>query len=173
MINRTHFFDTARLSLGSFNQSQVDGFNILMDEWEKEDRLLTQLAYVLATVWHESAHRMQPIHELGGEAYLKSKKYYPYYGRDLVQTTWDFNYKKVKEFSGIDVVNHPDLIGQMPLAAQVAITFMIHGWYTGKKLSDYINLTKTDFVGARRIINGKDQAAKIAGIADIMLTALR
>lgn len=175
MINRAAFFTAIRGLLGPLKQLQVDGFNTILDEWEslpRGDKPDEKLAYILATVWHETANRMQPIKELGGEAYLKKKKYYPYYGRDLVQTTWKANYEKVAAFSGIDVVNNPDLIGQMPLAAKVAIKFMEKGWYTGKKLSDYINNSKVDFRNARRIINGMDKAEKIAADASLFLKAI-
>ncbi len=168
MINRTDFFEKIRDSLfsGTLKQPQVDGFNHLLDEWEAtENTDERQLAYILATVYHETGKTIQPVKEYGGEAYLQSKKYYPYYGRDLVQTTWKDNYEKVKQFSGIDVVTLPQLIGQMPLAAKVAITFMQKGWYTGKKLSDYFNEEKEDYFNARRIINGTDRAGDIAEYA--------
>jgi hypothetical protein len=42
---------------------------------------------------------------------------------------------------------------------------MIAGSYTGRRLSHYINPTKEDWVGARRIINGTDKAGLIAGYA--------
>lgn len=144
---------------GKLNDSQRQGIEIIIDN--AENLSVKQLAYVLATIYHETGRKMQPCKEIGGEAYLKGKKYYPYYGRDLVQTTWVSNYQKVKAFTGIDVVNNPDLIGQMPLAAQVAITFMLKGWYTGKKLADYFTDDKEDALNARRIINGMDCAEKI------------
>ncbi|MBB3165865.1 MULTISPECIES: hypothetical protein [Rhizobium] len=37
--------------------------------------------------------------------------------------------------------------------------------FTGKKLSDYINLGTTNFIGARHVINGTDHAGKIAKYA--------
>lgn len=151
--------------------SQLSGIETIVQEFGDGDK--NQLAYVLSTVYHETGKKMQPVKEFGGEAYLKSKKYYPYYGRDLTQTTWLDNYKKVKKFSGIDVVSNPDLIGQMPLAAKVAVTFMKNGWYTGKKLSDYINDKKVDFINARRIINGTDKAELIMSYASKFLTALK
>jgi hypothetical protein len=167
MIDRHHFFETVRPQLGSLSQSQVDGINHILDEWELNSTLTDkrQLAYILGTVYHETASTMQPVKEHGGEAYLKSKSYYPYYGRDLVQTTWLRNYEKVKKFSGIDVVKEPDLIGQMPLAAKVAIHFMAYGLYTGKKLSDYFNGDDSDWRNARRIINGIDRADLVASYA--------
>lgn len=168
MIDRHKFFDTVRASLfGTITQSKIDGMTAILDEWESKPELTDnrQLGYVLGTVFHESASTMQPVKERGGDAYLKSKSYYPYYGRDLVQTTWLRNYQRVKDFSGIDVVTNPDLIGQMPLAAKVAIHFMIHGFYTGKKLSDFFNASEESWINARKIINGLDRAFLVADYA--------
>jgi hypothetical protein len=50
---------------------------------------------------------------------------------------------------------------------------MEEGWFTGKKLSDYINGGKADYYGARGIINGKDRAAEIATYAKAFEAALR
>jgi hypothetical protein len=169
-------FDIIRKELfaGTLSQLQVNGINDLLSEFVKAN--LTDkrhLAYILSTVYHETGKRMQPVKELGGEAYLKSKKYYPYYGRDLVQTTWKDNYEKVQKTTGVPVVANPDLIGMMPLAAEVAVLFMNKGWYTGKKLSDYFNDKKEDPINARRIINGTDRAQMIAGYYSIFLRAIK
>jgi hypothetical protein len=165
-------FDKIRPLFGTFKQSQVDGINTIIEEFNKHHTDKRWLAYILATVFHETGKRMQPVKELGGETYLKSKTYYPYYGRDLVQTTWITNYQKVKNVTGIDVVNNPQLIGQMPLSATVAVLFMTKGWYTGKKLSNYFNETISDPINARRIINGKDKAELIAGYYNQFFAAI-
>ncbi len=157
------------LFMGSFSERQLNGLNTIVEEaGDIDDR---HLAYILATIFHETGRKMQPVTEYGGEAYLKAKLYYPFYGRDLVQTTWRVNYEKVKEFSRIDVISNPELIGQMPLAARVAIKFMQQGWYTGKKLSDFFNNEISNPVGARRIINGMDKAELIAGYYELFLEA--
>ncbi|MFA6069810.1 MAG: hypothetical protein WC810_14600 [Janthinobacterium sp.] len=168
-------FDAVKFTLfgGKLIQEQVNGINTLLDEAHKigiTDK--RQLAYILATVHHETGKQYRPIKEFGGEKYLLTKAYYPYYGRDLCQTTWKANYEKVKKFSGIDVVTHPELIGQMPLAAHVCVMFMSKGWYTGKKLSDYFNDTKEDWLGARKIINGSDKKELIASYGKVFLSAL-
>jgi putative chitinase len=130
MIDRHKLFDTTRANLfGVITQSQVDGINDIVTEWE--------------------AVNNQDYRQLA-------------YGRDLVQTTWLRNYEKVKEFSGIDVVTYPDLIGKMPLAAKVAVYFMNKGYFTGKKLSHFFNDTTEDWYHARRIINGLDKADLVA-----------
>lgn len=168
-------FDIIRKDLfgGTLTQLQVNGINDLVNEFVKSGNTdKKHLAYILATVYHETGKRMQPVKELGGEAYLKAKPYYPYYGRDLVQTTWITNYQKVQKTTGVPVVANPDLIGMMPLAAEVAVLFMSKGWYTGKKLSDYFNDKKNDPVNARRIINGTDRAAIVAGYYSIFLRSI-
>lgn len=165
-------FNEIRKSLFvKMKQPQVDGINGIIQEWnERGFKDLRWLAYILATVFHETGKKMQPVKEFGGETYLKSKKYYPYYGRDLVQTTWKANYEKVKAFTGIDVVSDPDLIST--IAPKVAIEFMNKGYYTGKKLSDYFNEKKEDWVNARKIINGMDRADLVAGYAKEFLKAI-
>lgn len=175
-MNKEQFYTkvVANLFNGNLSEKQQSGLSDILDEWDKQDNAdIRLLSYVLATIYHETGRKMQPIKEFGNEAYLRSKRYYPYYGRDLCQTTWDYNYKKVKDFTGIDVITNPDLIGQMPLAATVAITFMLKGWYTGKKLSDYFNDTKEDALNARRIINGTDKAELIQGYYSHFLDALK
>lgn len=165
-------FLKVREIFGTLKQSQVDGINTIVSEYKKYGNDKRHLAYILATIRHETAAKFQPVNEFGSESYLRSKAYYPYYGRDLVQTTWKANYEKVKKFTGIDVVTNPELIGQMPLAATVAVIFMQKGWYTGKKLSDYFNGTVSDPIKARKIINGTDKAQLIAGYYAEFLEAI-
>ncbi|VAX02316.1 hypothetical protein MNBD_GAMMA19-1174, partial [hydrothermal vent metagenome] len=50
---------------------------------------------------------------------------------------------------------------------------MQKGIYTSKKISDYINAIKNDYINARRVINGIDQANKIAGYAENFEILLR
>lgn len=127
--------------------------------------LRNQAAYVLATAFHETAHTMKPVREYGGETYLKSKKYYPYVGMGFVQLTWKANYEKASKKLGVDFVSDPKKLLQPEYSAKILVIGSSEGWFTGKKLSDYMTLQKSDFVGARRIINGTDKAALIAGYA--------
>jgi fumarate reductase subunit D len=46
------------------------------------------------------------------------------------------------------------------------------GMFTGRKLSDFFNDKRTDYKNARRIINGTDEASKIAGYAHEFETIL-
>ena len=138
---------------------------LILDVCKNSGLLRNQTAYVLATAWHETAHTMKPVREYGGEKYLRSKKYYPYVGMGYVQLTWLANYQKAADKLGVDFVKKPTLLLRPEYAARILIVGMVQGWFTGKKLSDYITLQKSDFVGARRIINGTDKAKEIAEIA--------
>lgn len=50
-------------------------------------------------------------------------------------------------------------------AAPILILGKAEGWFTGKKLSDYITLQKFDFRNGRRSVNRMDKADLIAGYA--------
>jgi predicted chitinase len=164
-MNFQIFFDDVRNSLfgGKLSQGQVEGMENIINYSTVS---LDQLAYVLATVKWETAHTMQPIKEYGSTAYLKSKPYWPYYGRGLVQLTWRDNYAKY----GLEKT--PDKALEWESSLFVLFDGMAKGLFTGKKLDDYINDNKRDYINARRIINGTDRAKEIAQIADAYRTAL-
>lgn len=138
---------------------------LLIDVSKKHGLLRNQLAYLLATAYHETAHTMKPVREYGGETYLRSKKYYPYVGMGYVQLTWLANYEKASKKLGVDFVSNPKLLLEPRYSAEIIVIGMRDGWFTGKKLSNYITLQKSDFEGARRIVNGTDKASLIAGYA--------
>jgi hypothetical protein len=52
----------------------------------------------------------------------------------------------------------------------------VHGFktgaFTGGKITDYINNHQTDFLNARRCINGTDKMLQIANLAKKFLTIL-
>ncbi len=67
-IDRKSFFDAVRKSPGGglLRCDPVDGMTRILDEWEKRGLTnLDWLAYMLATVWHETGATMQPIKEYG------------------------------------------------------------------------------------------------------------
>lgn len=148
---------------------------LLIAAADKKAMLRNQLAYLLATVYWETDGTMKPIREGGGSAYLKGKKYFPYIGRGYVQVTWSRNYKKAAKSLGLDeqtFIKNPDGLLDPKYAVPICINGMLEGWFTSKRLSDYITLTKSDFEGARFIINGTDKAKEIAAIAQTYDAAL-
>jgi hypothetical protein len=137
--------------------------------------LPTQIAYVLATTQWETAQTFQPVKEAFwlDEAWRQEKlPYYPYYGRGYVQLTWDKNYKAYSDILGIDLENNPD----RAMDPTVALFALVHGFktgtFTGRKITDFVNQSTTDFVGARRCINGTDKANEIASLAEKFLATV-
>lgn len=186
--------------IGRLNQSQVDAFNFIVGEMDKDKSIsYPQGAYILATIWHETARTMLPIAEYGkgkgrvyGTWYKNSKDQlysfkdgskttvylydeYPhlYYGRGETQNTWFTNYEKLSKVFGVDFLSNPDFLLTQEWSTKVTLYSMKTGLYTGRKLSDYIYQSKKDYVGARRIINGTDKAQLIAGYAEMFEKALR
>lgn len=158
-MNRDTFFSYVRKAPfgGRLTQAQIDGMNAILAEWDRRKLLDKRwLAYMLATAFHETGGKMQPIREAGGEKYLRSKKYYPWVGEGLVQVTWEVNHRKFG-------ATRPGQLLTMPIAIKALFDGMIDGMFTGRKLADYFNSTKNDPEGARKIVNGTDKAKLIAG----------
>lgn len=181
MIDHTAFFDSARANLfhGKLTQSQVDGMNAILDEWEARPEYtdLRWLAYMLGTAYHETAYKMQPIEEYGkghGRRYGKPDPITGkvYYGRGYVQLTWKTNYDKMGRVVKADLVNKPELALDPTIAAEIMFYGMKKGSFTGVGLGKYFNDSKTDWINARKIINGLDKADKIAEEAQKFYTAL-
>jgi hypothetical protein len=138
--------------------------------------LNNQIAYVLATVEHESG--FAPVREaffLGaakGERHRRGKRYYPYYGRGYVQLTHRGNYDFYGNQLSADMVDDPDLA----LEADVALFFTVHGMktgrFTGVGLPHFVNAHRTEFVNARKVVNGLDRAEHIAHLAQNWLRRL-
>ena len=169
-----------------------DGLKNLVDTIVKDSNIndLRWAAYMLATVKHECANTWQPIEEYGkgqGHDYGKevivtdpqTKKQYKniYYGRGYVQLTWESNYKKMDTALGLSGANslhlHPEKALDSDTAYRIMSYGMRNGSFTGKKLSDYISGSTTDYRNARRIINGLDQTDLIKGYAEHIEFLLR
>lgn len=130
--------------------------------------LRNQAAYVLATAYWETARTMEPVREafwLSEDWRKNNLRYFPWYGRGFVQLTWERNYHKAGAELGIDLTTDPDRVMEPGISAEILVIGARDGWFTGKKLADYITLQSSNYRGARRIINGTDKAAAIAEIA--------
>jgi putative chitinase len=151
---------------------------LILKECKLAGLLRNQAAYVMATAWWETAHTVEPVKEAywvkNAEAWRKKNlRYYPWYGRGYVQLTWERNYIHAGKQLGLDLTTNPESVMVPDVSAQILVTGSLEGWFTGKKLGDYITLSKSDFKGARRIINGTDKASAIAAIARAYDTALK
>lgn len=130
--------------------------------------LRNQAAYILATTEWETNRTFEPVKEaywLSEDWRKKNLRYYPWYGRGFVQLTWEENYKKAGTKIGVNLIANPDAAMEPNNAAKILVLGMKEGWFTGKKLSDYITLRVSDFLNARRIVNGLDKAKEIETLA--------
>lgn len=183
------FFASMRAALfgGSLSQAQVDGMKAIEGAWTiYGDGDRRKLAYILATAFHETARTMQPVRETLASTDAKAKElltkawkagrmpqvkadYWSsgYFGRGFVQLTHKANYERVERATGHPLVKNPSLALQIDIAAMILVKGMMQGWFTAKKLADY-----PDFASMRRVVNGTDRAALIAGQAEAFLAAL-
>lgn len=162
---------------------------------EKESIVLTryELAYMFATARHEAYDFLEveffsSAPEIGPVSYFN--KYDPvlantearrataisfentvpgdgfkYRGRGLVHLTWKKNYRKATEKFGIDFVSNPELAAEFKNSIPIMIWGMKEGVFSGAKIGTYIYNDHTDYVGARKVINGTDQNTLIASHA--------
>ena len=199
-INRDFFFGHTRQTLfkGSLHQSQLDGMTAILDKWETEsskddDRWL---AYMLGTTHHETGRSMQPVRETfaatDDDAIKRLEKAWqagklpwvksPYWrrdadgkswlGRGFVQVTHKENYRKLGTAISVDLTTDPDRAMDLDTALKVLFVGMRNGLFTSVKLSDFFNVSKEDWVNARKIINGLESADLVASYAKTYYAAI-
>lgn len=196
-MDRAKFFAAVRSPLfaGKLSDAQVSGIDAILDEAEKRGTPLKHLAYMLATAYHETARTMQPVRETLASTddkairildrsfaagklpwvktpyWRKDKDGKSWLGRGLPQLTHKRNYEVMSPIVGVDLVADPNRAMEPRTAVKIMFEGMERGSFTGKKLADYIGAV-ADYVGARRIINGTDEAKTIAGYANVFERAL-
>jgi putative chitinase len=173
----------------SISRNELDGCIAITNAAAAAQWGVGWTAYALATAYHETAHTMLPIGERGGDAYFtrlydvtgqdpaRARRYGNttpgdgplYHGRGYVQLTWKANYERAARELGVDFAAHPELALEPVNAANIMTRGMAEGWFTGKRLVDYVTAGQPGsvaaFTEARRIINGTDRAAEIANYA--------
>ena len=187
-FDRKVYFDHVREELfgAAMSQENVDGQNVLLGLWESEAtgtpmEDIRWLAYILASVYHETAHKMWPLEEFGqGSGYEYGKEDpetgQKYFGRGLIQITWRENYSKMSKLLSLvddrDLEWHANVALDSLISARITFRGMAEGIFTGKKLGDYFNDAEDDPIGARAIVNDADRATEIAGYHAEFLIAL-
>jgi hypothetical protein len=171
MIDKKTFFSQYRVKLDkTLTQKEVNAIDLFIDNLNENFNYfsLQEWAYILATVYHETAQTFEPVIE----AFWKTEewrkrnfRYYPYFGRGMVQLTWKFNYEYFSKRLGIDLVNKPDLALDYNTSFKILIIGCKEGIFTKKKLSDYIKDGKANYTLMRYVINGRDKRELIADYA--------
>lgn len=174
-----HAAITSGLFRGSLPSWQRDPVDLIVDEGLRRARPICDIAYALATAYHETG-RFKYDEEIGGglgREYCRPVTLIrgasaTYHGRGFVQLTWLRNYAVMGLYLSlehgrvIDLVNNPDLAKMPDYASLILWEGMVRGTFTGKNLADYrIGDDALDYREARRIVNGTDKADLIAGYA--------
>jgi len=190
MINRLEFYRSYRRRFHKkLTQTQVEGYEAIFDYWDLYKlRNIKSLAYVLATAYHETGGRMEPVREgfcktdegsiravarlykrgkISTNYALPGQDGNSYFGRGLVQITWEDNYRRLGRAIGLgdNLCANPSLALDLNIAVRILFTGMIDGLFTDHKLVDYITDHKCDYYNARRIVNGLDKAELICSYA--------
>ena len=172
--DRTRFFDAIRSTLPPtkvLSTSQVSGFEVLLKEGESRNINTEWIAYVLATAWHETGSTMEPVRETFahsdaqaianlnrayGSVKTGANRYWVngFFGRGYVQLTWEYNYKKMGDWLGVDLVKDPSKALDPTIASKIAYEGMIRGMFTGRKLSDYVDGVVNDTDAQEFAIDG-------------------
>jgi putative chitinase len=167
--------------------AQMNGHKDILRGMKKMGVPLSWAAYILATAYHETAQKMQPVREglNASDAWRRRNlRYYPWYGRGHVQLTWEENYRRADQELGLGgaLVANADLALQPDISVEVMVRGMLKGWFSGDRngrhtlerhLPNRTNATRAQFKQARRIVNLMDRADLIAGHALVYQEALR
>lgn len=186
-FDRQKFLDAYTAAFGAPNGSKQAGLEALLAAAEADTEItdIRWLAYMFATVKHECADTWKPIEEYGkgkGHKYgnpvtvtdPEGKSFTNvYYGRGYVQLTWDYNYRNMGKVLANRLLYEPSLALDADVAYGIMSYGMRNGSFTGAKLSRFISGDTCDYVNARKIINGLDQAERIAGYAQKLEQVLR
>lgn len=196
------FFDSLRHGLlgPTLDDSEVSGCNAILDAMEGAP--LAYAAYALGTAFLETAGTMQPVKEANWLSEAAANRYFfrmydiagarpsvakalgnncagdgiKFCGRGYPQMTGRRNYQLASDKLGVDLIGNPDLAMRPDVAAKIMRRGMADGWFTGKSFKSYLPASgrgsREQFRQARRIINGQDRAADVAGFALAFQSAL-
>lgn len=179
----------------------LQNYNIFLDSMLLDNYVnsnLNIMAYFLATSYWETDNSMAPIVEVRQvaidtprrrEVRALQDRYWStgYYGRGYVQLTWESNYKSMSEhllseypnlyqdYKPDFLVSNPDLAINPAIAYDIMSCGMRGGYFSGggRGIAYYINSNSTDYINARRTVNGTDNANTIADLAKQFETLLK
>ncbi len=191
MINRSIFYMRTDQYFGAATDEQKDGYEAILSAYEKRGNAdMRPLAFYLGTTRWETSRTMQPVRETAYPGYSPTDEQvretlanvwyaqpdprtgHSYYGRGLVQCTFEDNYAKVNALLHLlgvlkpdeSLVDNPDLMLRMDVAIATMFEGCERGLFTGAKLGHFFTSSASLWVASRTIINGNDHASDIADL---------
>ena len=185
----------------TLDAAEVDGCNAILAAMDGAP--LSHTAYAFGTAFLETGSTMQPVAEANWLTQAQRERYFfrmydiagarpgvarslgntrpgdgvKFAGRGYVQLTGRSNYQRAGEELDLDLLLMPNAAMLPAAAARIMRRGMEEGWFTGKSFASYLKpggpAVRSQFVAARRIINGQDRANDIAGFALQFQTALQ
>lgn len=159
-MNEAIFFQMIRRNPfgGKLSQAQVDGIKGLLTAFDQVgDGDKDTLAYGLATTFHETGRRMEPVREGNVKTDASARKAvnrlaekrgpksavakyalptgpygHVYYGRGYPQLTWMENYANCSKDAGVDLVKNPDAMLDPIISARVLFRGIMDGRWNGQ-----------------------------------------
>lgn|GEM_PF-1591599 len=167
-FDRDKFWGQYRQGLARFGervqQEEVPHVENILDRAERDSRFesLSQLAYMLTTARWET-DRFRALFERGGDSYLMQYQgrggntrpgdYKRYRGTGYVHLTFRDNFRRAGQLIGAPLEAQPELAADPHWAYEIMVRGHLEGWFTTRKLGEFVNTSKRDFRNARKVIN--------------------
>jgi predicted chitinase len=145
-------------------QAEVEHVENILNRASGDARIrnLSQLAYMMTTARWET-DRFRALYERGSDKYLSQYQgkggntrpgdYKRYRGTGYVHLTFRDNFRNAGLKLGAPLEDNPALAADQHWAYEIMVRGHLEGWFTAKKLGDYVNDSTRDFRNARKVIN--------------------
>lgn len=148
-----------------------------------------RIAHFLGQLAHESANFKADVENITyakAQAKYQNHRYlgnklpgdgYRFRGRGLIQLTGRANYEKYKKYSGIDVVNNPNLASDLKTSIDIACWYWIYGssWGNLNKYADQdsVKLVTKGVNGGENGLDDRNKLTKYFKTQNITLELLK
>lgn len=140
----------------------------IFDYWERTGGGHPKhLALILGTAYRETCHLLSTRvgeacgcqveckkDELPNRDYgRKNSRGVAFFGRGLVQITHEYNYEAADRVMKVGLADKPDLAYEKDHAIVLLVDGVRKRWYAGKRITDYLDDEKSNWVEARNSVN--------------------
>lgn len=116
MLTTADFLELAPTAKRALVEDLVPAYNLLLPVWGIDTPL--RVAHFLAQTCLETDH-FRTLREYSGH----QARYAPYFGRGVIQLTWDSGYAKMGQHLSLPLIDKPDLVAEPVLGTIVACLY--------------------------------------------------